>query len=125
MKPRGSRLACSLRSIDACIGSFDVYPGEAPKSIARVDPVKWDKPPGKEVLQAAFSVIGEMGMTGTVLLLNQYQWRALAATKLEEPFYAMILWGGSPMKVVEDATAMAARRAGLNADAKRDRGIQS
>ncbi len=97
-------------SIDACSGSFDVYPGEAPKSIAKVDPVKWDKPPQKEVQQGAFSVIGDMGMTGTVLVLNQYQWRALVSTKLEEPFYAMILWGGSPMKVVEDAMAMAARR---------------
>ena len=112
MQPRGSRLACSLRSIDGSGGSFDVYPGEAPMSIARVDPINWDKPPEKEVQRGAFSVIGEMGMTGTVVVLNQYQWRALVSTKLEEPFYAMILWGGSPMKVVEDASAMAARRGG-------------
>ncbi|MCX7153101.1 MAG: hypothetical protein NT115_11405 [Proteobacteria bacterium] len=112
MPPRGSRLACSLHSIDGCVGSFDVFPGEAPKSIARVGPVKWDKPPQKEVQQAAFSVIGEMGMTGTVLVLNQYQWRALTVTKLEEPFYGMILWGGSPLKVVEDASALAAKRGG-------------
>jgi hypothetical protein len=97
-------------TIDGCSGSFDVFPGEEPKSIARVEPVKWDKPPQKEVQQGAFSVIGDMGMTGTVLVLNQYQWRALVSTKLEEPFYAMILWGGSPMKVVEDASAMASKR---------------
>ena len=43
-------------------------------------------------------------MTGTVVVLNQYQWRALASAKLVEPFYAAILWGVSPMKESEDAT---------------------
>ena len=112
MKLRGSRLACSLYSIDGSVGSFDVFPGDAPRSIARVEPVKWSAPPQKEVQRASFSIIGEMGMTGTVLMLNQYQWRALTSTKLEEPFYAMILWGGSPLKVVEDASALAAKRGG-------------
>jgi len=32
-------------------------------------------------------------MTGAVLVLNQYRWRALILTRLEEAFYAMILWG--------------------------------
>ena len=65
--------------------------------------MQWDKPPQREVQQAMFSLIGDMGMTGTVVVLNQYQWRALASAKLVEPFYAAILWGASPMKVVEDA----------------------
>ncbi len=100
MQPRGSRLACSLYSIDGSIGSFDVFPaGDAPKSIARVDPVKWATPPQKEVRRASFSIVGEMGMTGAVLVLNQYKWRALASARLEEPFYAMILWRGSSLKV--------------------------
>ncbi len=63
-----------------------------------------DKPPQWEVQQATLSLIGEMGMTGTVVVLNQYQWRALASAKLVEPFYAAILWGVSPMKESEDAT---------------------
>ena len=107
MKPRGSRLACSLRTVDGCIGAYSAYPGEAPKSIASVDPIKWDKVPEKEVQQGAFTVIGDMGMTGQVLLVNQYQWRALKATKLEEPFYGAILWGTNPQKVLEDAAFLA------------------
>lgn len=109
MKPRGQRLACSLRTVDGCIGSFSAYPGEAPRSVSKVDPVQWDKPPQKEVLEGHFTVIGEMGMTGHIILLNQYQWRALAQAKLEEPFYGAILWGGNPLKVVEDATLLAKR----------------
>ena len=109
IKPRGQRLACSLRSIDGSIGAYDAYPGEKAKSVSRVDPVKWDKPPQKEVMEAAFSVIGEMGMTGHIIRLNQYQWRALTAIKFEEPFYAAILWGGNALKVVEDATLLAKR----------------
>ena len=109
MKPRGQRMACSLKTVDGCVGSYDVFPGEAPKSIARVDPVKWDRPPQQEVLEAAFSVIGEMGMTGRIIRANQLQWRALTKVKLEEPFYASILWGGNPLKVLEDATVLAKR----------------
>lgn len=109
MKPRGERLACSLRSIDGCHGAYSVYPGEAPKSVSKVEPVVWDRPPAKDVQEGAFSVIGEMGMTGRILLLNTYQWRALTAAKLEEHFYAAILWGGNPLKVVEDAQVMAKR----------------
>ena len=109
MKPSGQRLACSLRTLDGCVGAYDVYPGEAPKSIARVDPVNWDRQPEKEVLEAAFSMVGDMGMTGRIFRLNQYQWRALTKVKFEEPFYASILWGGTPFKVVEDATMLARR----------------
>ena len=109
MKPRGQRLACSLRTLDGCVGAYDAFPGEAPRSVAKIDPVNWDRPPEKEVVEAAFSIIGEMGMTGHIIRLNQYQWRALAKTKLEEPFYASILWGGNPLKVVEDAMTMAKR----------------
>ena len=109
MKPRGERLACSLKTMDNCMGAYSVFPGEAPKSIARVDEIVWDKPPAKEVMQGAFSVIGEMGMTGSILLLNTYQWRALKQAKLEQHFYAAVLWGGNPMKVVEDAQLMAKR----------------
>jgi len=109
MPPRGQRMACSLRTVDGCVGAFDVFPGEAPKSIARVGPVQWDREPKQEVLEAAFSVIGDMGMTGHIIRVNQLQWRALTKVKLEEPFYAAILWGGNPLKVLEDATMLAKR----------------
>ncbi len=112
MKPRGGRLACALRTVDGCVGAYDAFPGEAPKSIAKVDPVNWDKPPQKEVMEASFSIIGEMGMTGHIIRLNQYQWRALNQVKLVEPFYAAILWGGNPLKVVEDAVMLAKARPG-------------
>ncbi len=69
----------------------------------------WDRQPEKEVLEAAFSMIGEMGMTGHIIRLNQYQWRALTKVRFEEPFYASILWGGNPLKVVDDATMLAKR----------------
>lgn len=111
MPPRGGRLVCSLRSIDGCLGAYSAFPGETPKSIASVEEVKWDKPPEKEVQQATFSIIGDMGMTGQVLLVNQYQWRALTDAKMESFFYAAILWGGNPHKVIDDATLMAKRTA--------------
>jgi hypothetical protein len=38
-----------------------------------------------------------------VILVNQYQWRALIDAKLEKFFYGAILWGKSPFKVIEDA----------------------
>src|SRR6266702_114534 len=98
MKPRGQRLACSLRTLDGCVGSYDVFPGETPKSSARVDPVTGDWQPKQEVLAAAFSVIGNMGMPDHIIRANQYQWRALPKVKLQEPFYPSILWGGSPLK---------------------------
>jgi len=109
MKPRGQRLACSLRTVDGCVGAYDVFPGEAPKSISKIDPVSWDKQPQKEVQEAAFSIIGEMGMTGHIIRLNQNQWRDLTKVKLEEPFYAAMLWGGNPLKVAEDAALLAKR----------------
>ena len=109
MKPRGERLACSLKSLDGCMGAYSVYPGEAPKSIAKIEEIVWNNPPQKDVSEGAFSVIGEMGMTGRVLVLNTYQWRALAQAKLEPHFYAAILWGLNPMKVIEDAQFMAKR----------------
>ncbi len=109
MPPRGSRLACSLRTQDGCNGSYDVFPGEQPGSVSKIDPVKWDKPPQKPIQQAAFSIIGEMGMTGQVILVNQYQWAALAQAKLEQFFYGAILWGKSPFKVIEDAETMVKR----------------
>ena len=109
MPPRGGRLACSLRTIDGCIGAYSAYPGEVPNSIASIEPVKWDKPPQKDVQQGAFSIIGDMGMTGQVLLVNQYQWRALSEAKMEGFFYAAILWGGNPHKVIDDANMMSKR----------------
>jgi hypothetical protein len=109
MPPRGQRLACSLKTVDGCVGAYDVFPGEAPKSIAKVSPVQWDREPAKEVLEAAFSIIGDMGMTGHMVRVNQVQWRALTKVKLEEPFYASILWGGNPLKVLEDAAMLAKR----------------
>ncbi len=110
MPPRGSRLACSLRSQDGCHGSFDVHPGEQPGSISQVGPVKWDKQPQKPVLEGHFTVIGDLGMTGQVILVNQHQWRALNDAKLETFFYGAILWGRSPLKVIDDALTMLKRK---------------
>ena len=109
MPPRGQRMACSLRTLDGCVGAYDVFPGEAPRSIAKVAPVHWDREPKQEVQEAAFSVIGDMGMTGHIVRVNQEQWRALTKVKLEEPFYAAILWGGNALKVLEDAVMLAKR----------------
>lgn len=109
MKPRGTRLACSLRTSDGCNGVYSVYPGEAPKSIGGVEPVKWDREPTGHVVQGMFTVIGEMGMTGQIILLDEEKWRALTKTQLEQHFYGAILWGGTPMKVVEDALLMSRR----------------
>ena len=109
MPPRGNRLACSLRSLDGCTGSYDVLPGDQPNSVAKVEPVRWDKPPQKGIQQAAFTVIGEMGMTGQVIVLNQVQWETLVAAKLEQFFYGAILWGKSPFKVIEDAQMLLKR----------------
>ncbi len=111
MEPRGNRLTCMLRSIDGCNGVFNVHPGTAPRSVKTpVDPARWDSAPEKEVQQASFSLFGDLGMTGRVITLNQYQWRALKAVKLDEPFYAAILWGENHMKVVEDAEMLAKRK---------------
>ena len=109
MPPRGNRLACTLKTVDGAHGSFDVSPGEQPGSIAKVDPVIWNKQTESPVLEGAFTVIGEMGMTGQVILVNQYQWRALLEAKLEKFFYGAILWGKSPFKVIEDAQMMLKR----------------
>lgn len=109
MPPRGNRLACSLRTQDGAQGSFDAYPGEQPMSVAKVDPVKWNKPPEKPVLEGHFTIIGDLGMTGQVIMLNQYQWKALNDAKLENFFYGAILWGKSPFKVIEDAQMMLKR----------------
>jgi hypothetical protein len=109
MPPRGNRLACMLRSLDGCNASYDVVPGEQPNSIARVEPAKWDKPPQKAVQQATFTIIGEFGMTGQVIVLDAQQWEMLQAAKLEQFFYAAILWGKSPFKVVEDAKMLLRR----------------
>ena len=109
MPPRGNRLACSLRTVDGCQGSFNAYPGEQLGSIANVEPVKWDREPQKAVLECSFTAIGDLGMTGQVILLNQYQWRDLTEAKLENFFYAAILWGKSPFRVIEDAKMMLKR----------------
>jgi hypothetical protein len=109
MPPRGSRLACSLRSEDGCNGAFDVTPGEQPGSVAQVEAIKWDQPPQKPVVEGTFTVIGDFGMTGQVIVLNQSQWHALTTAKLEQFFYGAILWGKSPFKVIEDAQLMLRR----------------
>jgi len=112
MPPRGNRLACSLHTVDGAQGSFDVFPGDQPNSVSKVEPVKWNRPVDKPVIaNGAFSVIGEMGMTGQVVVVNQVQWQALVEAKLLNFFYAAILWGKSPFKVVEDAQTMLKRGA--------------
>jgi len=103
MPPRGSRLACTLKSMDGAMGSYDAHPGEEPNSVARVDPVQWSKPPERPVQEGHFTLIGEMGMTGQVIMVNSYQWKALSDARLETFFYGAILWGRSPFKIIEDA----------------------
>lgn len=110
MPPRGSRLACTLRSEDGCNGAYDVTPGEQPGSVAQVEAVKWDRPPQKPVVEGTFTVIGDFGMTGQVIVLKQSQWEALRETKLEPFFYGALLWGKSPFKVIEDAQLMLRRK---------------
>ena len=109
MPPRGNRLACTLRTTDNTQGTFDSYPGEQPGTVVKVDPIQWSKPTDKPVLEGAFTVIGDLGMTGQVILVNQYQWRALVDARLETFFYGAILWGKSPFKVIEDAQTMLKR----------------
>ena len=89
------------------MGTFDVIVGEKEGSVSKVDPVKWNKPPAKPVQEGAFTIIGELGMTGHVIMVNSYQWKALTDAKLEEFFYGAILWSKSPFKVIEDAHMMA------------------
>ena len=109
MPPRGNRLACSIKTSDGALGSFDVFPGAEPGSLSKIDPIKWNKQPAGAVVEGAFSVIGEMGMTGQVVLVKQDQWKALADAKLEKFFFAAMLWGKSPFKVIEDAQLMLKR----------------
>lgn len=106
MQPRGSRLACSLTSMDGCRGSFDAYPGAAPKSIEKIEPVRWDKAPQQPVHGGMFSLIGDMGMTGELIRVNAHQWRSLTEAGLEKFFYVDILCSGHPFKVIEDAQRM-------------------
>jgi hypothetical protein len=108
-KPRGSRVACSLRSSDGASGLFSVYPGTEPKTLDHKDEIKWDKTPTGPVVQGVFTIIGEMGMTGQVILLDQAKWEALQRTKLATHFFVALLWGGLPLKVVDDAVVMAKR----------------
>jgi hypothetical protein len=98
-----------MRAVDGAQGTFDAYPGEQTGSVSRVDPIKWDKRTDKPILEGAFTIIGDLGMTGQVILVNQYQWRALIDAKLENFFYGAILWGKSPFKVIEDAQTILKR----------------
>jgi len=102
-KPRGSRVACSLRTSDGANGIFSVYPGTESKTLDHKDEIKWDKTPTGPVVQGVFTIIGEMGMTGQVIVVKQEQWKALADAKLEKFFFGAILWDKSPFKVIEDA----------------------
>jgi hypothetical protein len=90
---------------------YSVFPGGEAKSIGNVEPVKWDKDPAGPIVQGVFTIIGEMGMTGQVILLDQAKWEALQKTKLLNHFYAALLWGGTPLKVADDALVMSKRGA--------------
>jgi hypothetical protein len=109
-KPRGTRLACSVRSSDGACGVYSVLPGAALDTVASVEPVKWDRPPTGPIVHGSFTIIGEMGMTGQVFILDQAKWEALHKAKLEPHYYAAILWGATPQKVVEDALLMTRRK---------------
>ena len=102
-QPRGTRLVCSLRSTDGAVATFDALPGEKPGSVAKVDSIEWSKQSGGNVQEGSFVLIGELGMTGKVINLNQYQWRALTTARLEQFFYGAILWGADHAKVIADA----------------------
>jgi hypothetical protein len=109
MPPRGNRLVCTLRTADGAQAIYDVYAGEQPNSVGKVDPVKWNRSSEKPVVSASFVLIGDLGMTGKASQLNEEQWRALTLAKLEPFFYAAILWNGDPAKVIEDAQRMLKR----------------
>jgi hypothetical protein len=109
MTPRGDRLACTLRTLDHCQGTFSVLAGGQPGTVGIIEPVAWDQPPKREVLEAVFTLFQDIGMTGRIIMLNQYQWRALAQAGLEAFFFAAIIWGKNPFKVVEDAEFIARR----------------
>ncbi len=91
------------------MGTFDVTVGEKEGSVSTVEPVRWNKEPQKPVQEGAFTIIGELGMTGQVILVNSYQWKALVDAKLENFFFGAILWSKSPFKVIEDAQMMLKR----------------
>ncbi len=91
------------------MGPFDVTVGEKEGSVSNVEPVRWNKEPQKPVQEGAFTIIGELGMTGQVILVNSYQWKALVDAKLENFFFGAILWSKSPFKVIEDAQMMLKR----------------
>ena len=109
MNPRGDRLDCSLRTLDRCRGTYTVHAGVQPGTIGIVEPVVWNPLPKQEVLEAVFTQFGDISMTGQIIMLNQYQWRDLRLAKLEVFFYAAIIWGKSPFKVVEDAELIVRR----------------
>lgn len=110
MKPRGDRIACSLESEDGARGVFSVHAGAEPNSVARVDPVEWgEKKPTGNIKVAMFSIIGDMGYTGQIIRITGEDFLALMRTKLIGNFYAAILWGGGPMKIVKDAQLLAKR----------------
>lgn len=102
MNPRGDRLACSLRTLDRCQGKFSVFPGHHPGSVGKIEPVIWNQPGKRDVVEATFILYAGLSMTGRIITLNQHQWRALVHAKLETFFYSAILWGKDPNKVVDD-----------------------
>ena len=104
MKPRGERIACMIETVDGARGVYSVFAGTEPQSIDRIDPVEWGatKPSGRVKL-AMFSVIAEMGMTGQIVRITGPEWMALMRANQMQHFYATILWGGGPLKVVQDA----------------------
>jgi hypothetical protein len=107
MKTRGERIACMVETVDGARGVYSVFAGSEPKSIVRIDPVEWGetKPSGR-VKHAMFSVIAEMGMTGQIIRITGPEWLALMRTNQMQHFYATILWGGGPLKIVQDALDM-------------------
>ena len=91
-------------------GHHRAYPFEV-NPWASKDEIKWDKTPTGPVVQGVLTIIGEMGMTGQVILLDQAKWDALQKSKLISHFFIAMLWGGTPLKIVDDAVMMAKRGA--------------
>ena len=102
----GGLASLTIRSLAQSLGSkpMSVY-----HYVASKDEIKWDKTPTGQVVQGVFTIISEMGMTGQVVLLDQTKWDALQKSKLISHFFIAMLWGGTPLKIVDDAVMMAKR----------------
>jgi hypothetical protein len=83
--------------------------GDDPGAIGRIEPVIWNQPGKRDVVEATFVPFSNLEMTGRIVTLDQQQWHALVHAKLESFFYLAMLWGKDPTKVVADAEILLRR----------------